>query len=48
MLTDEPLDEPPLKLKASLQKQGIPEDEFLILKHGETIILEPPDEYERD
>ncbi|UCD35940.1 MAG: MBL fold metallo-hydrolase, partial [Nitrospiraceae bacterium] len=43
MLTDEPLDEPPVKLKAALQKQGIPEDEFLVLKHGETIILEQAD-----
>lgn len=40
ILTDEPLDEPPLRLKKAMRKQGIPEHEFLLLKHGETIILD--------
>ena len=40
MLTDEPLDEPPVKLKAALLEQGVSEDMFLILKHGETIVLD--------
>jgi len=39
VLTDEPLDEPPLRLEKELLKQGIPAAEFLVLKHGETIIL---------
>jgi L-ascorbate metabolism protein UlaG (beta-lactamase superfamily) len=40
MLTDEPLDEPPAKLKKALQEMGVPESEFIILKHGETILIE--------
>jgi L-ascorbate metabolism protein UlaG (beta-lactamase superfamily) len=40
MLTDEPLDEPPVKLKAALLEQGVSEHTFLILKHGETIVLD--------
>lgn len=39
ILTDEPLDEPPERLRAELKKQGIPESDFLVLKHGETIHL---------
>jgi N-acyl-phosphatidylethanolamine-hydrolysing phospholipase D len=40
ILTDEPLDEPPEKLAAAMQKNQIPAEDFLVLKHGETIILE--------
>lgn len=38
-LTDEPLDEPPQKLSAELEKKGNPSPDFKILKHGETIQL---------
>ena len=38
ILTDEPLDEPPRALAKSLQDQGIGADQFLVLKHGETIM----------
>ena len=40
ILTDEPLDEPPQRLAKAIRAQGLSEDEFLVLKHGETIILE--------
>ncbi|MGD2036870.1 MAG: MBL fold metallo-hydrolase [Desulfobacterales bacterium] len=40
ILTDEPLDEPPEKLAAAMQKNQIPPEEFLVLKHGETIVLD--------
>ncbi len=39
ILTDEPLDEPPQRLKKTIKERGIRKDEFLVLKHGETIIL---------
>jgi L-ascorbate metabolism protein UlaG (beta-lactamase superfamily) len=40
ILTDEPLDEPPEKLAAAMQKNQVPAADFLVLKHGETIILD--------
>jgi L-ascorbate metabolism protein UlaG (beta-lactamase superfamily) len=40
ILTDEPLDEPPRRLKAAMKKQGLSDEDFLVLKHGETIILD--------
>ena len=40
ILTDEPLDEPPRRLKAALDAQGISRDDFAVLKHGETIVLD--------
>jgi N-acyl-phosphatidylethanolamine-hydrolysing phospholipase D len=40
ILTDEPLDEPPKKLDAALQENQIPPEDFLVLQHGQTIILE--------
>ena len=40
MLTDEPLDEPPIMLKKAMLEKGIPENEFLVLQHGETVTLE--------
>lgn len=44
ILTDEPLDEPPKRLEKAREEKGISREEFLVLKHGETIIL---DERER-
>jgi len=40
ILTDEPLDEPPIRLAAALQQNKIPEQDFLVLKHGEMILLD--------
>ena len=40
ILTDEPLDEPPARLKKALQDKKLLEDTFMVLKHGETIILD--------
>ena len=40
ILTDEPLDEPPARLKKALQEKEMGEDTFMVLKHGETIILD--------
>jgi L-ascorbate metabolism protein UlaG (beta-lactamase superfamily) len=39
MLTDEPLDEPPKRLEAALAQNERSNEEFVVLKHGETIIL---------
>ncbi len=35
-LTDERLDEPPVKLAAALATAGIPSEQFFVMKHGET------------
>jgi L-ascorbate metabolism protein UlaG (beta-lactamase superfamily) len=35
-LTDEPMDEPPVRLKQVLKKFGIPQDRFFVMQHGET------------
>ena len=40
ILTDEPLDEPPIRLNEALQKYNIPESEFEAYKHGESRFLE--------
>jgi L-ascorbate metabolism protein UlaG (beta-lactamase superfamily) len=40
ILTDEPLDEPPKRLRQVMKDRGLRDDEFLVLKHGETIVLE--------
>lgn len=40
ILTDEPLDEPPVRLRQAMKDRGLPDDEFRVLKHGETIVLE--------
>jgi L-ascorbate metabolism protein UlaG (beta-lactamase superfamily) len=40
ILTDEPLDEPPRRLATALQENKISEQDFLVLKHGETIFLD--------
>ena len=39
ILTDEPLDEPPVKLAEALIKYQIPNSEFEIYRHGETRLL---------
>jgi N-acyl-phosphatidylethanolamine-hydrolysing phospholipase D len=33
-LTDEPLDEPPVKLAEALRAAGLPADRFSVLRHG--------------
>jgi N-acyl-phosphatidylethanolamine-hydrolysing phospholipase D len=40
ILTDEPLDEPPKRLAAALQENQIPREDFLVLQHGQTVILD--------
>lgn len=35
VLTDEPMDEPPRRLKMALERQGISESEFRVMQHGE-------------
>jgi L-ascorbate metabolism protein UlaG (beta-lactamase superfamily) len=41
ILTDEPLDEPPKRLGTAMAEKKLPSSDFLVLKHGETIILNP-------
>lgn len=41
-LTDEPMEEPPRRLKEAIQAKALSPDEFLVLKHGETIVLDAP------
>ena len=36
ILTDEPVDEPPQRLKKALKKIGIPNERFFLMQHGET------------
>ncbi len=36
VLTDEPLDEPPHRLRRALHARGIAEEDFAVMKHGET------------
>ena len=36
VLTDEPLDEPPHRLRRALHARGIAEEDFVVMKHGET------------
>jgi len=38
-LTDESLDEPPLRLAEERKKAGLAADDFLVLRHGETRVL---------
>ncbi len=40
ILTDEALNEPPKRLAAALQENQISAEDFLVLQHGQTIILE--------
>lgn len=39
ILTDEPIDEPPQRLKKALEERGIPKADFAVLHHGEMILL---------
>lgn len=39
VLTDEPLDEPPVRLRKAKSKFGLANDEFLAVQHGETVVL---------
>jgi L-ascorbate metabolism protein UlaG (beta-lactamase superfamily) len=38
-LTDEPFNEPPQRLRNELEKEGITNEEFFVMKHGETKFL---------
>jgi L-ascorbate metabolism protein UlaG (beta-lactamase superfamily) len=40
VLSDEPLDEPPKKLAEARAKHGLSEQDFRVLQHGETVVLE--------
>ena len=40
ILTDEPPDEPPQRLKRALKGKRLPRESFLILMHGQTIVLD--------
>lgn len=40
ILTDEPLDEPPVKLAEALKKHQISDKQFVIFKHGETQFID--------
>lgn len=40
VLSDEPLDEPPKRLEQARKYRNLSDGEFLVLKHGETIILD--------
>lgn len=40
-LADEPLDEPPQLLADALKEAKLPPDQFVVLKHGETVKLAP-------
>ena len=39
-LTDEPMDEPPERLKRALDKADIPRQKFFVMQHGETRLLD--------
>jgi len=39
VLTDEPLDEPPILLRKAKKEHGLKDDDFIVLKHGETIVI---------
>lgn len=39
ILTDEPLDEPPRRLRQALREQQLPDDVFLVPRHGETVVF---------
>ena len=36
-LTNEPLDEPPRRLREAAKNQGLAKDEFVVIQHGTTI-----------
>ena len=39
-LTDEPVNEPPIRLLSALKKEGISKEKFFVMKHGETKMLD--------
>lgn len=39
MLTDEPLDEPPRRLETAKREREIDDGDFVVVKHGETLLL---------
>ncbi len=39
-MTDEPLDEPVSRLAAAREKLGLRADEFIVLRHGESLRLD--------
>lgn len=39
MLTDEPVDEPPQRLKAAMKNRGHDDNDFTVLKLGETFVI---------
>ena len=40
ILTDEPLVEPPVRLKKAVQDARLTADEFITLTHGETLVID--------
>ena len=40
IMTDEPVEEPPKKLLVALEKAGISEENFFVMEHGETKVLD--------
>ncbi|MFC1829429.1 MBL fold metallo-hydrolase [Thermodesulfobacteriota bacterium] len=40
ILTDEPLDDPPARLENAMKNKGTPEEAFVVLMHGETIVVD--------
>ena len=40
VLTDEPLDEPPERLKTAVRDKGLAGEAFVVLQHGETMVLD--------
>ena len=40
ILTDEPLDEPPVRLHSAVNDRDLTDEEFIVLQHGETITLD--------
>jgi L-ascorbate metabolism protein UlaG (beta-lactamase superfamily) len=43
ILSDESLDEPPKRLEKAKKDKGLSQEEFIVLRHGETIILNEPE-----
>lgn len=41
VLTDEPFDEPPVKLRQALSDKGLPADSFRVMAHGESQVIGP-------
>lgn len=42
ILTDEAMDEPPQRLRAALQEAGTPAGQFIVMQHGEMLVLAQP------